>query len=113
MESQIELNNQRLELIGKFREALPDLMASQSAMLDGVYRDGALTTKVKRLISLGIALRAPATNCILAQTMRALEAGATRDELLETLSVAVAMSGTCGVAESLRVLKLMDELGKL
>ena len=26
MESQIELNNERLKLLGKFKEALPDLM---------------------------------------------------------------------------------------
>jgi len=44
--------------------------------------------------------------------MRALEAGATKDEILETISVNVAMSGTTGIAESLRVLKLLDELGK-
>ena len=50
--------------------------------------------------------------CIVAKTMRALEAGATKEEILETISVNVAMSGTTGIAESLRVLKLLDELGK-
>jgi alkylhydroperoxidase/carboxymuconolactone decarboxylase family protein YurZ len=45
--------------------------------------------------------------------MRALEAGATKEEILETISVNMAMSGTTGIAESLRVLKLLDELGKL
>ena len=78
-----------------------------------MYKDGALSSKVKRLIALGIALRAGCTNCILAQTMRALEVGASKDEILETLSVEVVMSGTTGIAESLRVLKLLDELGKL
>ena len=113
MESQIELNNERIELLDKFKQALPDLMASQHTMLDIVYDDGALSAKFKRLISLAIALRAGCTNCILAQTKRALEAGATKDELLETLSVEVAMSGSTGVAESLRVVKLLDELGEL
>jgi alkylhydroperoxidase/carboxymuconolactone decarboxylase family protein YurZ len=45
--------------------------------------------------------------------MLALETGASKEEILETLSVVVAMSGTTGVAESLRVLKILDELGKL
>lgn len=36
-----------------------------------------------------------------------------QDELLGTLSAGVAMSGTAGIAESLRVIKLLDELGKL
>jgi alkylhydroperoxidase/carboxymuconolactone decarboxylase family protein YurZ len=45
--------------------------------------------------------------------MRALEAGATREEILETLSVNVAMSGTTGIAEALRVVKLLEELGEI
>lgn len=113
MESQIELNNERKELADKLRQALPAVMTAESAVGDVVYRDGALSTKVKRLIALGVAVRAGITNCILAQTEHALKAGATRDEILETLSVAVAISGTTGIAESLRVLKLLDELGKL
>jgi len=113
MESQIELNNERMELLNKFKQMLPDLMASQGTVLDVVYKDGALSGEVKRLISLAIALKVGCTNCILAQTIHALEAGASREEVLETISVEVAMSGTTGVAESLRVVRLLDELGKL
>ena len=113
MESQIELNNERKRLVEKLKQALPDLIDAQSGVGNVAYKDGALTTKVKRLIALAIALRVGCTNCILAQTMHALESGATKDELLETLSVEVSMSGTTGIAESLRVLKLLEELGKL
>ncbi len=113
MESQIELNEERLKLFDKFKQSLPDLMVPESAVLDVVYKDGALSNKVKRLIALAIALRAECTNCILAQTMRALEAGATKEEILETIAVEVVMSGTTGIAASLRVIKLLDELGKL
>ena len=113
MESQLELNNERKQLFEKFKQALPDLMDAQFGVGNVVYKDGALTTKVKRLIALAIALRAECTNCIIAQTAYALNAGATKDEVLETLSVEVAMSGTTGIAESLRVLKLLEELGKL
>lgn len=113
MESQIELNEERLKLFDKFKQSLPDLMVPESAVLDVVYKDGALSNKVKRLIALAIALRAECTNCILAQTMRALEAGATKEEILETIAVEVVMSGTTGIAASLRVVGLLDELGKL
>ena len=113
MESQIALNNDRKASLDKFKQVLPDLMAPEFALWEVAYRDGALSNKVKRLIALAIALRAGCTNCILAQTMRALEAGATKDEILETLSVEVAMSGTTGIAESLRVINLLDELGEL
>ena len=51
MESQIEANDERRKLLGKFREALPDLMVPEVAVLDVVYKDGALSSKVKRLMS--------------------------------------------------------------
>ena len=110
MESQIELNRERLQLLDKFRESSPDLMSAVFAVQDEAYKDGALSTKVKRLIALAIALSAGCTNCILAQTMRAREAGATKEEILEALSVVSAMRGTTGIAESLRVVKLLEEL---
>ena len=113
MESQVELNEERVKLLDKFKKVFSELMVPESAKWEVVYKEGALSSKVKRLIALGIALRAGCTNCILGQTMRSLEAGATKDEILETVSVQLAMSGTTGIAESLRVIKLLDELGKL
>ncbi len=113
MQSQIEANEERLKYLEKLGEQLPDLMAHESAKWAEVYKDGALSTKVKRLIALGIALRARCDNCIMGQTMRALDAGASKEEILETISVNMAMSGTTGIAESLKVLKLLDELEKL
>ena len=113
MESQLEANKERLKYIETLQRELPDLMIHETAKWAEVYKDGALSAKVKRLMALGIALRSACENCIIAQTIRALEAGATKEEILETISVNMAMSGTTGISESLRVLKLLDELGKL
>jgi len=113
VENQVEYNEERGKLLDKFIQTLPDVMAPMGAVLDVVYKDGALSNKVKRLVSMAVALKSGTTNCILAQTMSALEAGASREEILETLSVVVAMSGTTGVAESMRVIKLLEDLGKI
>lgn len=113
MENQVKYNEERSKLLNKFIQTLPDLMAPLGAVLDVVYKDGALSKKVKRLMSLAVALKGGTTNCILAQTMLALEERASKEEILETLSVVVAMGGTAGVAESMRVIKFLDELGKL
>lgn len=113
MESQVKLNEERMQLLGKFTEALPELMAVEDPVIDMVYKDGALSSRIKRLMSLALALGAGCTNCILAQATLALDAGATKEEILETLSVVVSMRGTTGVAESLRIIKLLDEMGKL
>ena len=113
MESQVQLNEERLRLLNKFTEALPNLMTVERPVIDEAYKAGAISTKTKRLMALALALGAGCTNCILAQTNRALDAGATKEEILETLSVVVSMRGTTGIAESLRVIKLLEEMGKL
>ena len=110
MESQVKLNEERIELLEKFKQNLPETYAAERGVIEAVYKDGALSVKVKRLMALAIALRLGCTNCILGQTKLALEQGAAREEILETISVNVAMSGTTGFAEGLRVLKLLDEL---
>jgi len=112
VESQVELNNNRITQLGRFGELLPDILRQVRDQTRDVYKDGALDTKIKRLMALATALGAGCTNCILGQTMYALESGATRDEILETISVVVSMRGTTGIAESLRVIHLLDELGK-
>ena len=113
MESQLELNSERIRLLEKFKQALPDLVLAESSTWGVVYQDGALSHKIKRLIALGIALRAGCKNCILGHTLRAIELGASKEEILETISVNVTMSGTTGIGEGLRVLKLLEEVEKL
>ena len=113
MENQVKLNAERIELLNKFKEAAPQFMAAEAQVIEIAYEEGALSSKVKRLIALAAALKVGCTNCILAQTEKALAAGATKDEILETLQVIIAIGGTTGIAESLRVIKFLDELGHL
>ena len=112
-ESQQELNGNRKQQLEKFGELLPDILGQVRDQANETYKDGALSSKVKRLMALAIALGAGCRNCVLGQTMYALEGGATKEEFLEAISVVVSMRGTTGVAESLRVVQLLDELGKL
>jgi AhpD family alkylhydroperoxidase len=112
-ESQTDLNNNRLKRLVKFGEVLPNVLGQVRDQADEAYKEGALDSKVKRLMAMAIALGAGCRNCVLGQTMRALDNGATKDEILETLGVVVSMRGTTGIAESLRVIQLLEELGKL
>lgn len=108
MESQLEL----YENIRKYTaKVLPDdTRSAYNTLRDEAYKDGALNHKVKRLIALGIALRAGCTGCILHQTKLAVEAGATKDEVMEAVSVAVAVAGSTALGWSWRVGKLLEEL---
>jgi AhpD family alkylhydroperoxidase len=113
MQTVREANEVRLKYLKKLNDELPEVVAHEKKKWEAVYRDGALSSKIKRLMALAIALRAGCENCIIAQTMRALEEGASKQEIMETISVNMSMSGTTGIAESLRVLRLLDELGEL
>lgn len=112
-ESQITLNDNRKKQLGKFIEALPDVAKQLGAQINTAYKDGAIDGKTKRLMAMAVALGAGCRNCVLGQAEGALDLGATKEEFLETIQVVISMRGTTGVAESLRVIQLLDELGKL
>jgi AhpD family alkylhydroperoxidase len=111
MESQLEYYTET----GKYRDRLDQglpAMAAYTAFRQAVYRDGALSQKVKRLIALACGLQAGCTRCIQGQTKDAIAAGATKEEILEATTVAVVMGGTAVSSEAWRVVKVLEELGK-
>jgi AhpD family alkylhydroperoxidase len=111
--SQIDLDKNRRKNLGRFLESMPEVGRQIGAQMNEAYKDGALDSKTKRLMAMAIALGAGCENCILGQATGALEQGASKEEILETLAVVTSMRGTTGVAESLRVIQLLDELEKL
>jgi AhpD family alkylhydroperoxidase len=71
---------------------------------------GALESKHKELISLAIGIVSHCDPCILWHTNAALEAGATREEILGALKVAVVMGGGPGLAYAVKAHRVLDEL---
>ena len=112
-ESQIDLNDNRKKQLGRILEVMPEQGKQLLAQIGETYKDGALEKKSKHLMALAIALGIGCKNCVLFHTEAALEAGATKEEFLETISIVTSMRGTTGVAETLRVIQFLDELGKL
>lgn len=113
MESPLAVWNQYLKSRDQGKELLPRLIEVMNDLRAEAYKEGVLSTKTKRLMALAVGLRAPCETCVVGQTMLALEAGATKEEIFETITVATTMGGTPALSESYRVLKLLQELGKL
>lgn len=111
MENQIEYYTETGKYRDRFDQGLP-IMATYTAFRQGVYKDGALNLKTKRLIALACGLQAGCTRCVQGQTRDAIAAGATKDEVMEAVSVAVVMGGTAVSAETWRVVKVLEEIGK-
>ncbi len=112
-ENQTELNNNRKKQRELLFELIPDLAKQLGAQINETYKDGVIDSKTKRLMALAIGLGVGCRNCVLSQVEHALNLGATKEEILETISVVISMRGTTGIGESLRVIQLLDELGKL
>jgi len=111
MENQIEYYTETGKYRDQFDQGLP-IMAAYTTFRKGVYQDGALSLKMKRLIALACGLQGGCTRCTQGQTKDAITAGATKEEVLEAVSVAVVMGGTAVSAETWRVVKVLEELGK-
>ena len=96
----------------EFDKSLPEVMSYYTSFRKAAYRDGALSQKIKRLIALAVGLEAGCTRCIIGQTRDAVEAGASKAEIMEAVSIAIVMGGTPVSAETWRVVKVLKELGK-
>ena len=112
MENQIDYYLDTGKDRDNFDAALPEIMPHYTAFRKAAYKEGALNRKVKRLIALAVGFQAGCTRCIIGQTRDAVEAGATKEEVLEAVAIAVVMGGTAVSAETWRVVKVLKELGK-
>ena len=76
-----------------FAKESPGVMKGMGQLHQGALSMGALSTSTKELIALGIGIAARCESCITLHVKAALVEGATREEIIETIGVAVLMGG--------------------
>ncbi len=91
----------------------PGIMKAFYESFTKIDDDGALSKKTKRLISLSGALLKSCDWCIAYYVNKALEAGATTDEILEASMTALKLNGGPGLMHVTLVLEALRDLGKL
>jgi AhpD family alkylhydroperoxidase len=92
------------------RAALPDLVKAFSGLHQVAFKPGELTTVEKELIALGIGLAMRCENCIYAHVRAAVNAGATRGQVLEAAEVGVLMQGGPTYTYLPRVVEALDAI---
>ena len=112
MESQLNYMGEVMQVFEEFKSEMPETMAARDTFNDRVYEDGALSTKIKRLMAMSMAVRIGCPGCITYQTKLAVEAGATKKEVVEAAAVASSMGGTSASAWVWMVVQIMKDLGK-
>ncbi len=91
--------------LGSLGETNGEMVNAFMGLLGAAYEPKALDVKTKELMSVGIACYTRCEYCIVYHTYKAFEAGATKEEILESAMVAVAFGGGPSMAYSVTLLK--------
>lgn len=91
--------------LGTLAETNGEAVNAFMGLLGASYEPGAVDLKTKELISVAIGCYNRCEYCIVYHTYKALEAGATREEIIESAMVAVAFGGGPTMAYSVTLLK--------
>jgi AhpD family alkylhydroperoxidase len=97
------------EQITRLAEALPGPMAAFVDLHEQGVLEGALGSKFKELIALGIGIAVRCDGCIAYHVHDALQAGATHQEVLEAIGVAILMGGAPAVVYGTQALEALDQ----
>lgn len=103
---------QDAETIRRRRELAPETLAAFKAFHESVFVDGALSAKTKQLIAVAIAHVTQCPYCIRGHTKDALKVGATENEIMEAIWVAVEMRAGAAYAHSTIALEAMKRKEK-
>ncbi|MBT9260197.1 MAG: carboxymuconolactone decarboxylase family protein [Clostridiales bacterium] len=95
--------------MGELGRRIPEAIQGFGALHQGATKEGALSPKVKELIALAIAIAVHCEGCIACHVHDALEAGATPEEVQETIGVAIMMGGGPAVVYGGLALEALEE----
>jgi AhpD family alkylhydroperoxidase len=98
--------------IKELRAGSPDVMRAFSGMAQAALAPKALDTKTKELIALAIGVAVRCDDCVAFHAKAALEQGATREEIAETLAMTVYMGAGPSVMYASHALAAFDAFAK-
>jgi len=96
---------------GEMQQALPETLKGFHTFYQCVMKDGVLSFKQKELIALAIGLALRCAPCVYLHTRKALQLGATREEILEVAGVVLVMQGGPAATYIPEVLKTLEACG--
>jgi len=98
-------------LIGKLQQQQPENIKNFLAFMTSVEKEGALSTKQKELVNVGLAVAAQCQWCIALHVKGALDAGASKEEIIEAAMQAVLMHGGPALMYMTPVEEALEEFG--
>lgn len=96
------MNN--LKKLGKLSQAENDAWTKFQAFNESVMAEGAIPSKYKELIALGVALTTQCSYCLEIHRKAAEEAGASQEEIAETVMIAGALRAGAALTHGTQIL---------
>jgi len=97
----------------EMRGGTPDVMKTFSSMAQAALQTKALDTKTKELIALAIGVATRCDDCIAFHAKAAVAQGASRDEIFETLGMAIYMGAGPSVMYAAHALDAYEQFAEM
>ena len=102
----------QLEIVSNYAKLNPGVMRGLVTLDSAAIKTGKLEPKVRELIALAVAVTTRCDGCIAVHTKKAVEQGATLEEISEALGVAIALNAGAALAYSARAIEVHEQLLK-
>lgn len=99
-----------MERVGDYAKQSPDVMRGLMMIDNSAVKTGHLEPKIHELIALAVAVTTRCDGCISVHTKKAVEHGATLEEITEALGVAIALNAGAALTYSARVVEAYQQL---
>jgi len=97
------------QALKEVRAGTPETMKAFSALARAALEAKATDTKTKELLALGISVAIRCDGCIAFHAAAALKQGATRDEIMETMGMAIYMGAGPNVMYAAQAVEAFDQ----
>jgi len=95
--------------IAQLRSGMPEVMKAFGSMDAALYKPGALDLKTKELIALSLGVASRCDGCLAFHAKAAVKYQASREEVMETLGMAIYMGGGPSVMYAAMALEAYDQ----
>jgi AhpD family alkylhydroperoxidase len=97
------------QALKEVRSGTPETMKAFSALARAALEPKALDAKTKELLALGISVATRCDGCIAFHAEAAVKQGATRDEVMETMGMAIYMGAGPSVMYAAQAVEAFDQ----
>ena len=99
-----------IERGGDFAKLSPDVTRGLHTIETSAAKTGRLEPKIHEIVALAVAVTTRCDGCIAVHAKRAVELGATREEIAEALGAAIALNAGSALIYTARVFDTIDAL---